>query len=96
MKRPQHRGTYHVRSRHLVKMAYADPDTKCWRCGKTLPEHEPHKTGAPPKWTAGHLVDGQVGGPLLPEASTCNYSAGGILGNQKLGNAAPPKTPLSW
>jgi len=82
--KPPHRtGDYHVRSRLVREAAYADPDTRCWRCGRTLDQHPPHKTGKPPHWTAGHVRDGDPTSPLLAEASTCNYAAGARLGNRR-------------
>ena len=86
-----HSGGYHVHARRVREMAQANPDQRCWRCGRTLDEHKPHKNGKPAKWTAGHVVDGQVGGPLAPEASTCNYTAGAIAGNQQR-----RRTDLTW
>jgi hypothetical protein len=79
MKAPHHRGRYHVLSRRVTAAAYANPLTPCWRCGRTLDQHPPTKTGRPPRWSAGHLVDGQVNGPLLPEVLSCNARAGGKL-----------------
>lgn len=76
-----HRSPAYARQSRLVRAAAnADPATRCWRCGRTLPEHPSHKTGAPPRWTAGHVNDGQLDGPLAAEASTCNYTAGARLG----------------
>jgi hypothetical protein len=83
VKAPHHRGTHQIRARRLTAYAYANPDTRCWRCGLTLAQHPPHKTGKPARWTAGHVNDGEMGGLLLPEASTCNYAAGAELGNQR-------------
>lgn len=75
--KPAHRrGTYHVASRQIRQAANANSNTKCWRCGLTLSEHAPHHDGKPAKWTAGHLRDGDPLSPMMPEASTCNYSAG--------------------
>jgi hypothetical protein len=74
-KGPHHRGRYHVRSRALVKAAYLNPLTECWRCGRTLAQHPPTKTGRPPKWSAGHVTKGQVDGLLLPEVLSCNVRA---------------------
>jgi hypothetical protein len=75
--KPVHyRGSYHVRARHVRQAAQANLSTRCWRCGKTLAEHEPHKNGKPAAWTAGHLRDGDPMSPLAPEASTCNFKAG--------------------
>lgn len=77
---PLHRrGTYHVQSRRIREAARANPDTRCWRCGLTIAEHDPHLNGRAAFWTAGHLVDGQPGGPLAAEASTCNYRAGNAI-----------------
>lgn len=53
----------------------ADPSTRCWRCGRTLSEHPNHDTGAPPRWTTGHINPGEVNGPVAPEVSTCNLAA---------------------
>lgn len=80
---PHHRGGYLLQARAVRAAAYADEATQCWRCGLRLSQHAPHKNGKPARWTAGHLRDGEVGGPLLPEASTCNYSAGASAGNAK-------------
>ena len=94
--KPAHyRGTYHVEARQVREAAYANPSTRCWRCGLTLAEHPRHKTGRPAHWTAGHLVDGQPGGPLLPEASTCNYAAGAGQGNRRR-RKPQPNVSRSW
>lgn len=82
-KSAHHRGNFDLRSTALRAAAYANPHTRCWRCGLTLTEHPPHRNGKPARWTAGHIVDGQIGGELRPEASTCNYSAGATAGNRK-------------
>ena len=81
MKPPHHAGGYHVQARQVRDAANANPDTRCWRCGLTLAEHRPHRNGKPATWTAGHVIDGQVGGVLLPEASTCNAKAGRAMQN---------------
>lgn len=86
-KPPHYRGSYHVRARHVREAAYANPTTRCWRCGKTLGEI--HKTHPGATWQAGHLVDGQVNGPLAPECSPCNTSAGGRLRHRR-------RTGLAW
>jgi hypothetical protein len=78
-KAPHHRGTYHRRSLALVAAAYANPDTRCGRCGRTLSQHPPTRTGRPPRWSAGHIIDGQVDGPLRPEVLSCNSRAGQAL-----------------
>lgn len=80
-KKPHHSGTHHVRSRLVRQAAYADPDTRCGRCGRTLAEHPNTKTGKPPSWQAGHVIDGLVDGPLRPEADVCNTAAGARRGN---------------
>lgn len=76
-------GGYDRRARALVAAATANRATKCWRCGRTLEQHPPHHTGKPARWTAGHVRDGDPLSPLLPEASTCNYSAGAQRVNGK-------------
>lgn len=79
MPKPLHRrGSYQRQARTVRARAYANPDTRCWRCGKTLAEHPPGTT-----WDAGHVHDGQAGGELRPEGSWCNRSAGGRLGNRR-------------
>jgi hypothetical protein len=103
-KAPHHKGNYHVRSRAVVAAAKADPTTVCWRCGKTLHQHPDTKTGNPPKWSAGHLRDGDPTSPLLPEVLSCNARAGAILANRsplRRKSAAwrptPPRvTELTW
>lgn len=84
-RKPAHyRGTYHVASRRVRDAAYADPSTRCWRCGLRLHECKPHRNGKPARWTAGHLIDSDPTSPLLPECSPCNKSAGAKLGNQRM------------
>jgi hypothetical protein len=82
-------GSYHVRSRAVRQAANANPLTRCWRCGLTLAEHKPHKSGKPARWQAGHLVDSDPTSPLLPEASTCNTRAGAKLRHRT-------RTDLTW
>ena len=78
MKAPHHAGTYHVQSRKVRAAANANPDTRCWRCRRTLTEHPWTKTGKLPKWTAGHVedADGNLTGELAPEADVCNFTEG--------------------
>lgn len=88
--KPHHSGSYHVQAMALRRAAAADPMTRCWRCKQTLATCGPnrdgrHKNGKPARWTAGHVVDGQVGGPLLPECSPCMASSGATYGNQLRG-----------
>lgn len=71
------------RRRRAALLRTATPQSRCWRCGKTLGEHAAHHTGQPATWEAGHLVDGDPRSPLALEASTCNRSAGGRLGAAK-------------
>jgi hypothetical protein len=66
----------------IREAANANPATVCWRCGKTIQDHRPHRSGRPAFWTAGHLRDGDASSPLAPEASTCNYRAGNALQRQ--------------
>lgn len=77
-KRAHYRGSYQRQARAVRAQANADPTTRCGRCGLTLAEHRDGAT-----WDAGHVNDGQIGGPLQPEASTCNRSAGAALGNRR-------------
>lgn len=79
-----HRGNYPAMARAIRDAANANPTTRCWRCGRTLDQHPTHRNGKPAQWTAGHINDGQVDGPLAPEVSTCNYSAGAALGNERM------------
>lgn len=76
----------------LRERAEADPSTRCWRCGRTLVEHEPHASGKPARWQAGHVDDPELAWrtgawrvghtpPWLPEVSTCNTRAGARKGN---------------
>ena len=91
-KAPHHSGTYYRRAKHLRAAANANPNTRCWRCGRTLPEHEPHTTGRPATWHAGHVIPGDPSSPLLPEASTCNQEA--AAHNRR--HRQPPTTGYTW
>lgn len=76
-----HKGDYPKRAAAVRAAAYADPSTRCRRCGRTLAEvlalgWTPRQAG----WQGGHAVDGQVGGPLVPEHARCNETAGARLG----------------
>jgi hypothetical protein len=64
--RPHYAGTYPARARRLVAAATADTATVCGRCGLRLDQHAPHRNGRPAFWTAGHVTDSQVDGPLRP------------------------------
>jgi hypothetical protein len=80
-KAPHHKGSHQVTAKAITDAAYRDPSTRCWRCGNTLPNCRRHKNGKPPTWQAGHLVDGQEGGPMAAECSPCNTSSGARLAN---------------
>ena len=76
--RSHYSGDYQRRARAVRQAAYADPTTRCWRCGRTLVEH-----GATARWDAGHVRDGDPLSPLAAEASSCNRSAGAAAGNRR-------------
>lgn len=92
VKPPWHRGRYHQQAAAVRRAANANPSTRCWRCGRTLAEIRKAKPHA--RWQAGHLVDGQVGGPLAPECSPCNTGAGAAMGNRK--RRPKPWTSKPW
>lgn len=78
-----HHGAHHARVSATIRAhAYANPDTRCWRCHRTLAELPPHKTGRRPWWTGGHLEDGKVGGDELAECSHCASRTGAERGNR--------------
>lgn len=86
MKPAHYRGSYHVRSRQVRQAAYADPATRCWRCGQRLHECGPrhdgrHRNGTAAWWEAGHLNPGDPSSPLRAECSPCNRSEGAKRGN---------------
>lgn len=98
-KAPHHRGSYHRDSAKIRAAAYADPTTTCWRCGLTLEQKRKQKPRD--KWTAGHVLDGVPGSPLLPEHASCNYSAGAAMGNKRRAMQRPKpnyfrETELTW
>jgi hypothetical protein len=78
-KQPWHKGTHQSRSAKLRAAGYANPHATCWRCGLTLQQVRRQHPRA--RWTAGHLVDSQINGPLALECSWCNYSNGAKHGN---------------
>lgn len=84
-KKPWHAGTFHQQSAKVRAAAKADPFTRCWRCRNTIDQCKPHRNGKPAHWTAGHLNDSEIGGPLLPECSTCAASSGARYGNRLRG-----------
>jgi len=96
--KPAHyRGRYHVDARRVRRDAYADPATRCRRCGLTLAEFRARHPGRNWRWAAGHVVDGQPGGRLVAEHGYCNSSAGAAMGNRR--RARTPRqrrTELTW
>lgn len=86
-KAAHHRGQHQTIAKRVTDPAKANPATRCWRCNRTIAQVRERKPNA--IWTAGHLVDGQVGGPYAPECSPCNYSHGAIVGNRKRGRRRP-------
>lgn len=77
-------GDYQRRARALRAKANANPDTRCWVCNRTKAEHGRD-------WVAGHIVDGQIGGPLAPECDECNSKRGAVHGNQKRSESVSPR-----
>jgi|LakMenEpi03Aug12_release.lakeMendotaPanAssembly.Ray.scaffolds.fasta_scaffold388768_2 hypothetical protein len=73
--RAHRRGSYQTQAAAVRAAAYADPTTRCRRCGLTLAD-KPGDT-----WDAGHIHDGVPGSPLAAEHSSCNRSAGATAGN---------------
>jgi hypothetical protein len=71
--RSHHQGDYAKRAALVRAQANANPDTRCGRCGQPARPDDP--------WTAGHIIDGQVGGALQPEHRSCNCAAGAARGN---------------
>lgn len=97
-KAAHHRGSYQVRAKRVTDAAYADPSTVCWRCGRTLEQvRRRFRRRSSVRWTAGHVVDGQVDGELRPECSPCNYGRGAALGNRHRGRrSALRRSRLTW
>jgi hypothetical protein len=92
MSREVHGPTHRRLAKVIRRHANADSSTRCWRCGLTLAEHEPHRNGKRPQWMAGHrrhgIVDAQLTLlDLAPEASTCNTSEGASWGNSQRAEA---------
>jgi len=81
--RDHYKGSYSTRSAKVREDAYADPQTRCWRCGRTLDQEQALHPLKKVTWHAGHLIDGDYLSPLLAEHSTCNTSAGAKVGNAK-------------
>lgn len=90
---PHHRGSYRVEARAVRLAAALDPTTRCMSCDMTLAQIR--KTKPQAKWTAGHVVDGQVGGELRAECSPCNYGRGASYGNRRR-DGRKLKTSRDW
>jgi len=68
----KHRSHWYARaSAEVRRRAWADPTTRCWRCGRTQAEHRR-------RWHAGHTPWG-----LAPECEACNTADGGRIGNRR-------------
>lgn len=92
-----YRGDYARRAAAVRAAAYADPGTRCWRCGLTLAEaQERARPGKVVRWHAGHTVDGSTMHALAPEHSTCNMSAGGRLGRSMQLSRHGLRTTRNW
>lgn len=80
---PLYAGDYQRRARAVRARANADSATQCeyidehgHRCGRTLAQHPPTRSGRPPRWSAGH-PDGEHGNPravLVPQVLGCNLA----------------------
>ena len=97
-KKPHHRGSFDRRAKMVRVAAYADPDTRCHRCGFRLNEGPFHRHDHTEKWEAGHVVDGEVDGWLMPETRSCNRrDAARKLNARKRGQRQPPtQLRLYW
>ena len=91
MSREHYRDGWNRRAKAICDAAYADPSTRCRRCGLTVAEfraEHPDKGPRSWRWQAGHVVDGDSRYPAVPEHGHCNMSAGAVLRNAAaLGNA---------
>lgn len=81
--RRHYTGSYQARARAVRDAAYADPSTRCWRCGKTLAEAQRMWPDRRVCWHAGHTVDGNSAYPLRAEHNVCNTSAGAQVTNKR-------------
>ena len=96
-----HNARHDQQARQLKAIAAGNPAAICWRCGRTLDQHPPHRNGDPQTWDAGHTVDGATNPPVWPhvdrrpppgvpylalEASRCNRAAGAAAGNRRRGS----------
>jgi hypothetical protein len=87
-----YRGSYPRRSKAVREAAKANPNTRCWRCGKTYAEALRMWGPVKAAWQAGHVVDSHPGSPLAPEHAKCNEAAGGRLGNARR-QTVEPRSP---
>jgi hypothetical protein len=91
-KQAHHRGSFDRRAKLVRQAAYANPSTVCHRCGFRLHEGPFHRNDRTEKWEAGHLIDGQPDGPLLPEARSCNRRDAARKTNaRRRGQRLPPQ-----
>lgn len=67
-----HDWSFKLRAKPVRERAYADPSTRCWRCGRTLAEVREANPGRRVVWHAGHTVTGDPYSPLMAEDSLCN------------------------
>jgi hypothetical protein len=66
-----HDRAHDLRAKPIRERAYADPSTRCWRCGRTLAEVKAAEPMRRVVWHAGHT--GGRWDPLLAECSLCNW-----------------------
>lgn len=80
---PKHSDPEYRRARaNIIPAAYANPATRCRRCGMTLDERQAKYPTKRITWDCGHPA------PYAPEHSDCNRSAGARIGNaNRHGNA---------
>jgi len=98
-----HRDRRFVQRARLVKLAaYANPRAICWRCGRTLAQHDDRPSR---KWSGGHTID-RVLGPawldverrppagrpwIAPEVlGECNVTAGNNARHLNADTGYPP------
>ncbi|MEZ5409572.1 MAG: hypothetical protein R2761_16200 [Acidimicrobiales bacterium] len=67
-----HDWSHQLRAKPVRQRAYADPSTRCWRCGLTLAEVRLANPGRRIEWHAGHTEPTRYA-PLLAECSLCNW-----------------------
>ena len=62
--------------RNVRAAANRNPATRCITCGGTHAEGVARWGDRGAAWQAGHINDGEIGGPLGPEHAHCNASKG--------------------